>query len=179
MNIIGIRIRELRSEYTMTQKKLANRLALTPKMVSFYELGQRTPPMDIILKLSDIFNVSTDYLIGKVNEKSNYNLSVAHKIKILRTKFQDTADELAEYLNISAAEYKLIEAGKKKPAGDILKLLSLCYEVPSDYLTDSLNNQSDYQALEIQNIVKELLPEEKIQVIKYIQLIKSRNKEYK
>lgn len=33
-------------------------------MISFYELGQRVPPSDIILKLAERFQVSTDYLLG-------------------------------------------------------------------------------------------------------------------
>ena len=33
-------------------------------MISFYELGQRVPPSDIILKLTERFQVSTDYLLG-------------------------------------------------------------------------------------------------------------------
>lgn len=33
-------------------------------MVSFYEHNERIPPIDIIIKLSQIFSVSTDYLLG-------------------------------------------------------------------------------------------------------------------
>lgn len=48
----------------MTQKKLSDYLGLTPKMISFYELGQRVPPSDIMLKLAERFQVLTDYLLG-------------------------------------------------------------------------------------------------------------------
>ena len=56
----------------MTQKDLAEYLNLTPKMISFYELGQRVPPSDIILKLAERFNVSTDYLLGNDTPNSYY-----------------------------------------------------------------------------------------------------------
>lgn len=62
--MIDKRIKELRISNGLTQKDLAAFLGLTPKMISFYELGQRTPPSDIILKLAEKFNVSTDYLLG-------------------------------------------------------------------------------------------------------------------
>ncbi len=63
--MIGKRIKELRLEKGITQSELSNHLGLTPKMVSFYELEQRFPPQDIIIKLADYFNVSTDYLLGR------------------------------------------------------------------------------------------------------------------
>lgn len=66
--LIDKRIKELRINNDLTQKDLAIFLGLTPKMISFYELGQRTPPSDIILKLAEKFNVSTDYLLGNSND---------------------------------------------------------------------------------------------------------------
>jgi len=58
-------IKELRTKFAMTQIELADRLNLSQKAVSFYELDQRIPPPDILLKLSQIFNVTVDYLLGK------------------------------------------------------------------------------------------------------------------
>ncbi len=69
--LIGKTIKKLRTEKNITQSELANFLGLTPKMISFYELGERFPPYDIILKISDYFNVSTDYLLGKTAENNN------------------------------------------------------------------------------------------------------------
>lgn len=68
---IGGRIKELRLLNNLTQKELANKLGLTPKMISFYENSERTPPIDIILKLVSIFDVSSDYLLGLTD--SYYN----------------------------------------------------------------------------------------------------------
>jgi transcriptional regulator with XRE-family HTH domain len=63
--MIGRNIRQLRLENENTQSELAAYLGVTPKTVSFYELGQRFPPHDIICKLADYFGVSTDYLLGR------------------------------------------------------------------------------------------------------------------
>ena len=62
--MIALRIKELRSKHNMTQRELADKLSLTPKMISFYELGQRMPPNDILIKLASIFDVPSDYLLG-------------------------------------------------------------------------------------------------------------------
>ena len=63
--MLGDRIKELRAINKMTQKDLADFLGVTPKAVSFYELNQREPSTDIILKMAQRFNVSTDYLYGR------------------------------------------------------------------------------------------------------------------
>lgn len=44
---IANRIKTLRVENNMTQKQLSEKLGLTPKMISFYEKGERIPPLDI------------------------------------------------------------------------------------------------------------------------------------
>lgn len=64
MITIGKRIRSLREEYGYTQRFLASKLGLTPKMISFYENEERFPPIDILLKLVNVFKVSSDYLLG-------------------------------------------------------------------------------------------------------------------
>lgn len=66
--MIGRKIRELRQKHEMTQRELSEKLGLTPKMISFYELEERFPPNDIIVKISDIFCVITDYLLGRTDE---------------------------------------------------------------------------------------------------------------
>lgn len=65
--LIGNRIKTLRTQSHMTQRELAQKIGLTPKMISFYEKSERIPPADIIIKFVDIFNVSADYLLGLSN----------------------------------------------------------------------------------------------------------------
>lgn len=64
-------------------------------MISFYEKEERFPPHDIILKLSDFFNVSTDYLLGKVNVKNIDNLSELELIENL-----NFSDDIKEALKL-------------------------------------------------------------------------------
>lgn len=60
----GQRLKELRVQAGMTQLQLAQRMGVTKSVVSFNELQERTPSPDILVKLSGIFKVSTDYLLG-------------------------------------------------------------------------------------------------------------------
>lgn len=63
---LGQNIRKLRERDGKTQREIADALGVTSKTVSFYELGQRIPPVDVLLKLAAIFDVSTDNLLGVV-----------------------------------------------------------------------------------------------------------------
>jgi len=48
----------------MTQKQLADKMGLTKAVISYYELQERYPSPEILIKLASIFHVSTDYLLG-------------------------------------------------------------------------------------------------------------------
>ena len=60
----GERLKQLRLQENLTQQQLANRLGVTKSVVSYYELQERYPSPDILIKLASIFHVSTDYLLG-------------------------------------------------------------------------------------------------------------------
>ena len=61
------RIRDLREDRDFTQKQLAKKLNCSQQVYSNYELGQRDIPTDILIKLSKIYNVSVDYILGLSN----------------------------------------------------------------------------------------------------------------
>lgn len=67
---VGSRIKELRVSQKITQNDFASRLGVTKSAISSYENGSRSPSYDILIKISRIFKVSTDYLLGCVDEKS-------------------------------------------------------------------------------------------------------------
>ena len=59
------RIRELRKMRGMSQQDLADKLDLNKVAISQYERGVRRPNIDIVSALCDIFNVSSDFLLGE------------------------------------------------------------------------------------------------------------------
>lgn len=66
----GNRLKELRRQSGMTQKQLAEKIGITKSVVSFYELRERTPSPEILVKLAAEFKVSADYLLGIEKRKS-------------------------------------------------------------------------------------------------------------
>lgn len=59
-----VNIRALREDSDITQKQMAEYLHCSQQVYSNYELGQRDIPTDILIKLSEFYNVSTDFLLG-------------------------------------------------------------------------------------------------------------------
>lgn len=57
-------LKELRQKSGLTQKQLATQMGVTKSLISFYELQERVPSPSVLVKLSTIFHVSTDYLLG-------------------------------------------------------------------------------------------------------------------
>ena len=64
----GQRLKELRLQAGMTQKQLADRIWVSKAAIGNYELSDRKPSLEIIIKLAKVFHVSTDYMLG-VDEK--------------------------------------------------------------------------------------------------------------
>ncbi len=58
------RIRDLREDNDLTQIAISKKLSCSQQVYSNYELGQRDIPTDILIKLSKIYNVSVDYILG-------------------------------------------------------------------------------------------------------------------
>lgn len=63
-------ISTLRKEMGKTQKSVADDLGISQALLSHYEKGTRECNFDFLLKLSDYYNVSVDYLLGKSINKS-------------------------------------------------------------------------------------------------------------
>ena len=66
------RIRDLREDRDLKQRQVADFLNCSQQVYSNYELGQRDIPTDILIRLSDFYGVSVDYLLGLTsNPKRN------------------------------------------------------------------------------------------------------------
>ena len=71
---MGEKLKSLRLEKILTQKQIADRIGLAISAVSSYESGSRYPSYDVLVKLSRIFHVSTDYLLG-ITDKRNVDVT--------------------------------------------------------------------------------------------------------
>ena len=113
------RLRELREAREMTQREIADLLGLTPKAIGFYEQGQREPAQEALLKLSDIFDVSVDYLLGKTDNKKSYDQEAAEYIEGLKNRLKSKGYDITGLTDKEIEEllikgFKLDEIYKSK-----------------------------------------------------------------
>lgn len=59
------RIKQLREEKDWSQNELAKKMNCAPSSIAMYEKGDRKPSMEVLIKLSEIFNCSIDYLTDR------------------------------------------------------------------------------------------------------------------
>lgn len=69
-NLFSKRLVSLRKEKKLTQYDLAELLGFSRGQIGNYEQGTREPDQNTLLKISDFFNVSVDYLLGKTDVKN-------------------------------------------------------------------------------------------------------------
>ena len=61
------RIRNLREDHDLKQREVAAYLQCSQRVYSNYELGQRDIPTDILIRLSNYYDVSIDYILGQTS----------------------------------------------------------------------------------------------------------------
>ena len=75
MSDFGKILKKLRQNHNMTQEQLAKKIHMTKGAVSNYELGERTPPPDVLISIAKVFGVSVDYLLGMNDKKRTLDVS--------------------------------------------------------------------------------------------------------
>ena len=76
-----MRIREIREDKDLTQADVAKILNVSQVAYSFYEIGKRQLPIELLIKLAKYYNTSTDYLLELTDERKPYPKSVVEKNK--------------------------------------------------------------------------------------------------
>ncbi|TPE70804.1 helix-turn-helix transcriptional regulator [Halalkalibacterium halodurans] len=88
--MLGERLKKLRNERKITQEELGKKVNVTKVSISGYENGNRNPDTETLQKLADFFEVSTDYLLGRTDDKPNEK----KEVKQLSIAFRDGGQEL-------------------------------------------------------------------------------------
>lgn len=99
MSTLADRLKELRKSKKLTQTELGKILGVGKTTISMYETNNSTPNDEIKMKISEYFNVSLDYLLGKTDFK-NYtddsNITIALNSN---TDYDDLPDEAIKEIN--------------------------------------------------------------------------------
>ncbi|WCK55113.1 helix-turn-helix transcriptional regulator [Aneurinibacillus sp. Ricciae_BoGa-3] len=68
--MFGDRLRLLRQQKNLTQDEVAKALSISRGAYTHYEINKRQPDFALLQKIADFFDVSTDFLLGRVEEKN-------------------------------------------------------------------------------------------------------------
>ncbi len=115
----GIRIKELRKNKKWTQKELANKIDVRFPQLNKYECGLHTPPMDKLVKLSEVFDTTIDYLLtgNRTEERPLHNLRLMERLQELEefaSEDQETVIKLIDAMIVKNKVEGAIKPFEKK-----------------------------------------------------------------
>jgi transcriptional regulator with XRE-family HTH domain len=101
-SMFGDRLRKIRKQHGLTQRELADIMGLSTSTITKYEINERYPELDVLIKLADYFRVSLDYLfdrnISNVEVLSTYIATELHKRGMLDSA--DNDKKIESILNV-------------------------------------------------------------------------------
>lgn len=117
--MFNVRLTYLRKDKKITQKDMAEVLGITRPAYTAYETGKRQPDFEMLQKIADYFDVSTDYLLGRddrANPLNYYKSKIVTEFPDINLMFKDMesldADDMKEL-------YEYIKFKKSRKKGDI------------------------------------------------------------
>lgn len=104
------RLKLLRKKCGYTQVSLAETLSISKGTVAMWETGKRTPDFETLIRLSDLFDVRTDYILGKSNDSSSAKLSDDDIEQLGRWELESVYTDLMKlYLSLDSFGQKDVE----------------------------------------------------------------------
>ncbi len=70
--LLYAKLRDLREDSDKTQAEVGAAIGLPQRTYSYYETGQRTIPLSVLTALADYYQTSTDYLLGRTDQRNPY-----------------------------------------------------------------------------------------------------------
>ncbi len=144
----GERLKSLRTQQGLTQGQLASMLGVSRSTIAGYEAPskQRKPDFDVICRLSDIFNVSADYLLGRTDRRypvyaSKEALNLGRRLQAIREHRGYTRRELADALGIPFEDIVRYEGGVETLPEELIKAAAKILEIEPDYIKGHVSDK--------------------------------------
>lgn len=150
LRLFGDKLRYLRRQHRLTQIDLSRHLDLASQAyISDLEAGQKTPSLDLVVRIANLFSVTTDYLLrdelpvelqatsplGEVQREALPIKQFGEKLRYLRQQQRLTQTTLAQQVGLASQAYVSdLEAGRKVPSLDLVVRLAELLGVTTDYL---------------------------------------------
>lgn len=108
---IGNRIKSLREKHNLSQLQLAEKVGINNSVLSRIEAGKRDVEDYLLVKFADVFEVSTDYLVGRdktLNTTNDINVAYFGGAK------EELTEEEARRLKEELEMFRLLKEKKMK-----------------------------------------------------------------
>lgn len=171
------RLKKLRTEKHLSQKELAEKLEMSQQAIAKWENNQTTPNPEMLVRIADFFDVSADYLLGRINQdifidKKNMRNFSNNRLEELMESKNITMEDMEELLHTNKYEIATYTAGIRCPKEEDLQKLSVYFECPIEFITGE-SDSSNYSIRVIEkniksgkNIIKQVeIPEGKTYIV--------------
>jgi transcriptional regulator with XRE-family HTH domain len=131
----GEMIQSIRKANEMTQQDLADHLGVSQSFITKLERNEREPSVDMLIKLSSSFRVSTDYLLGLITHKNEtqFAYDIMSRVEERRKQLNISKIDFANRIGMKIGEYdRLFFKGAMPDLGLLLKM------------AETLNSTTDY-----------------------------------
>lgn len=114
--ILGKRLKELRKQHQMTQQELGNLINVTKVSICCYEKGTRTPTLETLLEIANVFHVDVNYFFGHdeyviADNENSYGIRMAkEEIEII----EELRKHIVLYEKLIDDPKRMIELIEKK-----------------------------------------------------------------
>lgn len=112
------RLKLARASRQLNQAELAARAGLQPAAISHFESGQRRPSFENLRRLSDALEVTTDFLLGRVDEVTAVGRQedrLHRNFSALSADYQAVADQFVDMLAQRSRRERSSGSGREKP----------------------------------------------------------------
>ncbi len=146
------RLKDLRTEQSITQTEIAKYLKIKQNSYSQYENEKRDMPTIILRKLSKLYKTNIDYILGLTNIKKLYpnskiinNNPNLNRLKEIREDKDLKQYNIAKILGIVQSSYSPYETGELDISTKKLIQLAIFYNVSIDYILYLTDERTPYK----------------------------------
>lgn len=138
--VFSTRLKELRQECGLTIEEFASEVGVSKSSVGYYENQNRLPDLAVAAKMADVLNVTTDYLVGRSNARTQ-----TPKLK-----------NICDYVGLSDKSVEML-AQLKAENPKWLSIINLLLEQAADDITDDYELDGEYEGSVLNAVCRYLL----------------------
>ena len=148
LTVIEKRIKLLRERIGYSQSDIAKKVGVNRSLIALWENGYANISLKQLIKLSYIFQVPIDYILGIIDEIDNFHYSFIYKIdlknigvrlKEIRKSQNLTQENFAKKIDTKRSSISYYEIGKMMISTADLKQICETFGVSADYIVGNLS----------------------------------------